>query len=67
MPPGEIRVTCPHCGHSTSLPIAAVKRNNYYCGKCFEKIPMQDLRAYDSSDGSGPGSRSKRNARGYRR
>lgn len=66
MPAGEMRVTCPKCQHSTTLPIAAVKRNNYYCGKCFEKIPMQDLRTYDP-DASGSGGRAKRSSRGYRR
>ena len=48
MPPGEITVTCPGCGHRVSLPIAAVKRDNFYCSRCLEKIPMSGIRT--SSD-----------------
>ena len=44
MPPGEITVTCPGCGNRVSLPIAAVKRDNFYCSRCLEKIPMAGIR-----------------------
>jgi hypothetical protein len=27
-----------------SLPVAAVKRDNFYCSKCYEKVPMAGIR-----------------------
>ena len=48
MPAGEVPVTCPNCQHRTSLPIAAVRRDNYYCSKCFQKIPMEGVRLFSS-------------------
>lgn len=44
MAAGEILITCPACQHRASLPIAAVRRNNYYCARCFEKVPMDQVR-----------------------
>ena len=41
---GEILVTCPACQHRMSLPVAAVKRDNFYCSKCYEKVPMAGIR-----------------------
>lgn len=54
MPPGEIMVTCPNCENRASLPIAAVKRNNYYCAKCFKKIPMEGIRTVTGNNDSRP-------------
>jgi hypothetical protein len=67
MPPGEILVTCPHCQHRASIPIAAVKRDNYYCGKCFQKIPMQGVRTHDDMAGPMVAHRARRNPRTSRR
>jgi hypothetical protein len=67
MPSGEMRVTCPNCQHVTSLPIAAVKRDNYYCSKCLQKIPMRDLRAYDQGNTPALNARDRRSSRGNRR
>lgn len=67
MPPGEMMVTCPQCQHRTSIPIAAVKRDNYYCSKCLQKIPMQGIRTYDQTDSTSSTARPKKSSRGYRR
>ena len=67
MPPGEVYITCPHCQHRTSLPIAAVKRDNYHCSRCLEKIPMSSQRIAPPEDGHPASSRPKKSTRGYRR
>jgi hypothetical protein len=67
MPSGEVMVTCPHCQHRTSLPIAAVKRDNYHCSRCLEKIPMSSQRIAYSDQGNATSSRPKKSNRGYRR
>lgn len=52
---GEVAVTCPSCQHRTTIPMAAVKRDNYYCSKCFQKVPMVGVRTYsDDSERSAP-------------
>ena len=68
MPPGEIMIACPNCKRRASVPIAAVKRDNYYCSQCFEKVPMQGVRAPDS-DGTASAAppRPKKSSRTYRR
>jgi len=67
MPPGEVTITCPHCQHRTSLPIAAVKRDNYHCSRCLEKIPMSSQRIVHSEENRPMSSRPKKSSRGYRR
>ena len=67
MPPAEVTIVCPHCQHRTSLPIAAVKRDNYHCSRCLEKIPMTSQRIASPDEGSPMPGRVKRNTRGYRR
>ena len=68
MAAGEITVTCPNCDHRTSLPIAAVKRDNYYCSRCFQKIPMSGLRTHTSDMDSRPQpARPKKSSRYSRR
>ncbi|HZO91134.1 MAG TPA: hypothetical protein VFB38_22605 [Chthonomonadaceae bacterium] len=68
MPAGEIPITCPHCQHRTSLPVAAVKRDNYYCSRCLQKIPMQGIRAYSDPTEDRPyAARPKKSSRGYRK
>jgi late competence protein required for DNA uptake (superfamily II DNA/RNA helicase) len=67
MASGEIMVTCPQCQNRASIPIAAVKRDNYYCSKCLQKIPMQSVRPYDQLGAAPPAARPKKSARGYRR
>jgi hypothetical protein len=54
MPPGEITVTCPACGNRVSLPIAAVKRDNFYCSRCLEKIPMGGIRTASDDTNNRP-------------
>ena len=68
MPPGEILVTCPHCQHRTSVPFAAVKRDNFYCSSCFQKVPMEGMRslAHNAATTGAPRP-PKKSSRGYRR
>lgn len=47
---GEVPVTCPSCRHRTVLPVAAIKRDNFYCPKCLEKIPMTGVRTTSEDD-----------------
>jgi hypothetical protein len=68
MPPGEVRITCPHCQHQASLPIAAVKRDNFYCAKCLEKVPLSTFRFSNADDDRRPqAARPKKSSRTYRR
>jgi hypothetical protein len=68
MPSGEIPITCPNCQHSTSLPVAAVKRDNYYCSRCLQKIPMRDIRFGGNDTGNrAASSRPTKNSRHKRR
>ena len=68
MAAGEIPITCPHCGHRASLPVAAVRRDNYHCGKCFEKVPMTGLRAAAGDEAGRPQpARPKKSSRTNRR
>jgi hypothetical protein len=68
MAAGEIAVTCPNCQHRTSLPIAAVKRDNFYCSKCFQKIPMSGIRTVSTDTDRRPQpARPKKSSRNYRR
>ena len=68
MPPGEIVVVCPNCQTRARLPIAAVKRDNFYCSKCFEKVPMTGVRpTMMDEDAHSPSARPKKSSRTYRR
>jgi len=68
MASGEIPVTCPNCQHTTSLPIAAIKRDNYYCGRCFQKIPMSGIRpSYSETDSRPQPARPRKSSRHPRR
>lgn len=69
MASGEVPVTCPNCQHRTSLPIAAVKRDNYYCSRCMQKIPMSNLRnqPYDPTNTHVQPARSRQGNRNHRR
>ncbi len=68
MPPGEISVNCPACNQRMSIPIAAVKRDNFYCSKCFQKIPLSGVRpsTYDTDSRTVP-ARPKKSSRPARR
>ncbi|HLK58406.1 MAG TPA: hypothetical protein VKU00_17695 [Chthonomonadaceae bacterium] len=64
MPAGEVPITCPSCQHRTSLPIAAVRRDNYYCSRCFQKIPLSGVRLYtDDAAARVPAARPKKSSR----
>jgi predicted RNA-binding Zn-ribbon protein involved in translation (DUF1610 family) len=68
MPPGEILVTCASCQHRLSLPIAAVRRDNFYCPKCYQKIPLSGLRtASADTDTRSQAARPKKSSRTQRR
>ena len=67
MPPGELIVTCPNCQHRTNLPFDAIKRDNYYCSKCLQKVPLQGIRPQNPKEGPPIGARRKKSSRGYRR
>ncbi len=68
MPAGEVPVTCAHCQHRLSLPIAAVRRDNFYCPKCFQKIPLSGLRAVGAdTDARSQAARPKKSSRTQRR
>lgn len=67
MPAGEVTIICPLCQHRTSLPIAAVKRDNYHCSWCLEKIPMSSQRFTNSEQRPSTSNRPKKSSRGYRR
>ena len=68
MAAGELPITCPNCSHRTTLPIAAIKRDNYYCSKCLQKVPMSSVRlsTADTETRSAP-ARPKKSSRGARR
>ena len=63
MPPGEIVVTCPNCQNRARLPFAAVKRDNFYCAKCAQKIPLNGVRPSTEEGVAFPASRQKRTRR----
>jgi CxxC-x17-CxxC domain-containing protein len=68
MPPGEVPVTCPACGNRSSVPIAAVRRDNYYCARCFQKIPLAQVRTGSGDMDTRPQpARPKRSSRSNRR
>lgn len=68
MAAGEVRITCPHCQNQASLPIAAVKRDNYYCSKCLEKVPLSNFRfSNNDDDRRTQPARPKKSSRAYRR
>ena len=68
MASGEVPITCPNCGQRTLLPVAAVRRDNYHCSKCFEKVPMSGLRTTSSDNDSRPQpARPKKSSRTGRR
>lgn len=66
MPPGEMVVTCPHCQHRANVPFDAIKRDNYYCSKCLEKVSLQGIRSFNTNATSNP-PRAKKSSRGSRR
>lgn len=67
MAAGEIVVTCQNCQHRTSLPIAAVKRDSYYCSKCLQKISMSGIRTVSTGTDRRPQpARPKKSSRSYR-
>ncbi len=45
MPPPEIPVTCAGCGNRLAVPMAAVRRNNFYCPRCGKNIPLAGVQA----------------------
>lgn len=67
MAAGEVRITCPHCQNQANLPIAAVKRDNFYCSKCLEKVPLDNFRFSNAEEGRRPPPRPKKSSRAYRR
>ena len=68
MPPGELPIVCPNCNRRTFLPIAAIKRNNYYCSGCFEKVPLDGVRTYSTdADNNAQPARPKKSSRTGRR
>ena len=67
MPPGEIMITCPSCGRRASLPVAAVRRDNYYCAQCFQKIPLGDVRTSSDAEARPQPAKPKRSSRTNRR
>lgn len=68
MPPGEVPITCPHCQHRTTLPVAAVKRDNFYCQKCLQKVPLNGFRTHsDEMVGRTHAAKPKKSSRGYHR
>ena len=51
----EIPITCPHCGFPSTVPPAAVARNNYFCSGCGKALDLtQAFRPSHSSEGSAP-------------
>ena len=68
MASGEVPIVCPQCQHRASVPVAAVKRDNYYCGKCFERIPMVGVRTFSSEgDNRSVAARPKKSSKVHRR
>ena len=63
MPPGEVSVTCPNCGATALLPVAAIRRDISYCSRCFKRIPLAGLRSNPTEDGQ---ARAKPARRSYR-
>ncbi len=50
----EISIACPSCGSRSSVPPAAVARNNYFCSGCGKALDLsQALRAPAPGDESG--------------
>ena len=67
MAAGEIRIICPNCQHQTYLPVAAAKRDNFYCSKCLEKVPLGQFRFSNNETDNRPPAKPKRSSRTYRR
>jgi endogenous inhibitor of DNA gyrase (YacG/DUF329 family) len=68
MASGEIGVTCPNCANRVVLPIAAIKRDNFYCSKCCQKIPLGQIRTAPLDDSAQrQTARPKKSSRAYRR
>ena len=57
LPPGggrrELPVTCPSCGARSSVPFAAVGRNNYFCSGCGKSLDLQAMIRASAPAGDG--------------
>jgi hypothetical protein len=63
---GELPVNCPFCQHRTTLPIAAIKRDNFYCPKCLQKVPLSGVRTTSDDDSRSQPARKKSSRTGRR-
>jgi uncharacterized paraquat-inducible protein A len=41
---GEVTLKCPQCEFETRVPVAALRRDNYYCSRCGIRIPLEGVR-----------------------
>jgi hypothetical protein len=55
---GEAFITCAQCGAQSRIPVMALQRDNYYCSKCGNRIPLSSINLA-SDNGSQPASRAK--------
>ena len=73
LPPGgrrEFPVACPSCDARSSVPYAAIARNNYFCSGCGKSLDLQQMVRPASTTGgpvaSLPPPRRDRNNRNYK-
>jgi hypothetical protein len=43
MAQGETLVICTQCGSQSRIPVIALKRNNYHCSRCGNRIPLANV------------------------
>ena len=63
---GEAFVSCPNCGSQSRIPIIALKRDNYHCSRCGNRVPLATVNI-PGDNGNNPASRSQPKKRTFQR
>ena len=63
---GEAFVSCPNCGSQSRIPIIALKRDNYHCSRCGNRVPLATVNI-PGDNGNHPASRSQPKKRTFQR